>query len=56
MNVNKCPGCKSKNTHLNKAHLHITGCNTEVWIPAYCADCGCSYYIIYQPDRYKERS
>ena len=53
MNVKQCPACKKYNTKYGLADTH--GLKTEFWLPAYCPDCGYSWYIIYTPDRTEDR-
>ena len=52
--VNECPDCKSKETHL-MIKPEIKHEFTEIHIPAYCADCGHSWYIVYTPDNIIDR-
>lgn len=52
--VDQCPECKSKETYL-MFKPKIKHEFTEIHIPAYCADCEYSWYIVYMPDNTIDR-
>jgi hypothetical protein len=54
MNVLQCPECKGFETH-PMITTHVVHNFTEIKLPSYCADCGYSWWIVYQPDRTEER-
>ncbi len=55
MNVRQCPACKKYDVVLIEYKSEIGGNFTELHLPAYCPDCGYSWYIIYTPDRTEDR-
>ena len=55
MNVKQCPSCKKYNRVFLHEKAEIKHNHTEVWVSAYCPDCGVSWYIVYQPDRIEDR-
>lgn len=54
MNIKKCPKCKRKNTLPSRQYLTRED-ETEILVPAYCPECGYSWYIVYIPERTEER-
>lgn len=52
--VNECPACNKTDTHL-MIKPEIKHEFTEIHVPAYCADCGHSWYIVYMPDNTIDR-
>ena len=53
--VDKCPSCGSKDVYPRTQNTIVDDSLTEIKIPSHCADCGYSYWIIYQPDRIEDR-
>lgn len=55
MNVKQCPMCKKFNIQFSVLGPQLHHVGTEVWLSAYCPDCGYSWTIIYTPDRIEDR-
>lgn len=55
MNVKQCPACKKYDVVLIEYKSEIRGNFTELHLPAYCPDCGYSWYVVYTPDRTEDR-
>jgi C4-type Zn-finger protein len=55
MNVKQCPNCKRYDTQYSILTPEFHHEKTEIWLLAYCPDCGYSWTIVYIPDRTEDR-